>query len=236
MRKISTLIFMSFLLTGNYIYAQKKAELKTLGDSLSYAYGIMIGHSMNDADAETKQLFNADFISQALRTVLMSEETMMTVEEANIYFQEYMYAVMEREAKKKLQEEEEFFIANAKQQGIKTTESGLQYKVITEGSGKKVEASNDVELHYSGTFADGTVFDSSIERGEKVTFHADGLIAGLSEGLQLMSEGSKYIFYIPSNLAYGERGVGKIDPYTPLIFEVEIYTVMECMEENHFEY
>ena len=238
MRKFFTLVFVSFLLAGNSIYAQKKVELKTLSDSLSYAYGIMIGHSMNeaDADAEIKQLFNADFIGLGLGSVLKNEETIMSIEEAGMYFQEYMYAAMEREAKKKFQAEEDFFAANAKQPGIKTTESGLQYKVITEGTGKRVEASNDVELHYSGTLIDGTVFDSSVERGEKVVFPANRLIDGFNEGLQLMSEGAKYILYIPSNLAYGERGAGEIPPYSPLIFEVEVFTVMEGEEYPDFDF
>ena len=236
MRKIIMFVSVSFILAGNCIYAQKKVELKTLSDSLSYAYGIMIGHSMNEADAEIKQLFNADFISHGLRSVLKNEEAIMTIDEAGAYFQEYMYAFMNREAKKKLQEEEEFFTANAKQPGIKTTESGLQYKVITEGTGTKVEASNNVELHYNGTLIDGTVFDSSVERGERVTFPANGLIEGFSEGLQLMSEGSKYIFYIPSELAYGERGAGEIGPYTPLIFEVEVFAVMEGYGDDYLEF
>ena len=135
-----------------------------------------------------------------------------------------------------MQEEEDFLATNAKQPGILTTESGLQYKVITEGTGKKVEAYNDVELHYHGTFIDSSVFDSSIERGEKVVFPVSGLIPGLSEGLLMMSEGSKYIFYIPSELAYGERGTGSsgpIGPYTPLIFELEVFTVMEHVEEEY---
>ena len=239
MRKIFTLISVSFLLAGNCIYAQNKVELKTLSDSLSYAFGIMVGNSMNEADAETKQLFNADFISMALKSVLINEETIMTTDEAAMYFQGYMYSIMEREAKIKIQAEEDFFAANSKQPGILTTESGLQYKVITEGTGEKVEAFNDVELHYHGTFVDGSVFDSSIERGEKVVFPADGLIPGFSEGLLMMSEGSKYILYIPSQLAYGENGTGSsgpIGPYTPLIFEVEVFTVMEqAIEDYEFE-
>lgn len=120
-------------------------------------------------------------------------------------------------------EGEQFLAANALKEGVVTTESGLQYEVITEGKGKKPAATDKVTVHYTGTLLDGTVFDSSVERGEPIDFRLDQVIAGWTEGVQLMSVGSKYRFFIPYNLAYGERGAGQqIPPYATLIFEVEL--------------
>jgi FKBP-type peptidyl-prolyl cis-trans isomerase len=119
-----------------------------------------------------------------------------------------------------------FLEDNAKKAGVKTTSSGLQYKVITEGTGQKPQATETVTVHYRGTLIDGTEFDSSYKRGEPISFGLNRVIAGWTEGLQLMPTGSKYEFYIPYNLAYGERGAGGvIPPYATLIFEVELLGV-----------
>jgi FKBP-type peptidyl-prolyl cis-trans isomerase len=119
-----------------------------------------------------------------------------------------------------------FLEDNAKKAGVKTTPSGLQYKVLTEGTGKKPKGTETVTVHYRGTLIDGTEFDSSYKRGESISFALNRVIAGWTEGLQLMPTGSKYEFYIPYNLAYGERGAGSvIPPYATLIFEVELLGV-----------
>lgn len=116
-----------------------------------------------------------------------------------------------------------FLQENANMEGVQTTASGLQYKVITEGSGAKPTASSTVTVHYKGTLVDGTQFDSSYDRGEPTTFPLNGVIAGWTEGLQLMPVGSKYMFYIPPELGYGARGIsGVIPPNAVLIFEVEL--------------
>jgi len=121
---------------------------------------------------------------------------------------------------------DEFLQANAKKQGVKTTASGLQYKVIKEGKGASPKATDSVTVHYSGTLIDGTEFDSSYKRGEPATFPLNGVIRGWTEGLQLMKEGAKYEFYIPSELAYGERGAGgAIGPNATLVFTVELISV-----------
>ncbi len=119
-----------------------------------------------------------------------------------------------------------FLAANAKKDGVKTTASGLQYKVIKSGTGKSPKATDTVKVHYHGTLIDGTVFDSSVERGEPVSFPVNGVIPGWTEALQLMKEGDKWQLFIPSKLAYGERGAGaKIGPNATLIFEVELLAV-----------
>jgi FKBP-type peptidyl-prolyl cis-trans isomerase FklB len=123
-------------------------------------------------------------------------------------------------------EGENFLAENAKRPEVKTTESGLQYEVITEGNGKKPAATDVVKVHYKGTLIDGTVFDSSYDRGEPAEFPLNRVIAGWTEGLQLMSVGSKYKLYIPYQLGYGERGAGQdIKPYSALIFDVELLEI-----------
>lgn len=131
------------------------------------------------------------------------------------------------EASKQARSAGEAFLAeNAKREGVVTTASGLQYEVITEGTGRKPLATDSVECHYEGTLITGEVFDSSYQRGETATFPLNGVIAGWTEGLQLMSEGAKYRFFIPYNLAYGERGAGAmIPPFAALVFVVELVAV-----------
>ena len=157
---------------------------------------------------------------------LLSDTTIMTQETA----QKYLMGVSE--AKRKAQTEklygnnitegEQFLAENAKRAEVKVTESGLQYEVIKEGKGAKPKATDNVNVHYHGTLINGTVFDSSVERGEPISFPLNGVIAGWTEALQLMSVGSKYKLYIPYNLAYGERNAGAIEPFSTLIFEVEL--------------
>ena len=122
---------------------------------------------------------------------------------------------------------EKFLAENAKKAGIVTLPSGLQYEVLNEGTGRKPKATDQVRCHYEGTLIDGTVFDSSYRRGEPAVFPLNGVIAGWTEGVQLMSEGAKYRFYIPFNLAYGANGAGaSIPPYAALIFDVELIAVL----------
>mgnify|MGYP000349334551 CR=1 FL=1 len=126
-----------------------------------------------------------------------------------------------------MEQGKQFLEENAKKEGVVTTASGLQYKVIREGDGAKPTASDEVEVHYRGTLIDGTEFDSSYKRGQPLTFPLSRVIAGWTEGVQLMPIGSKYEFYIPYNLAYGEKGAGGlIPPYAALIFEVELLRIL----------
>jgi len=125
-----------------------------------------------------------------------------------------------------MQEGIEFLAENSKKPGIVITPSGLQYEVITEASGPKPDATDTVRVHYRGTLTDGTVFDSSYDRGNPIEFPLNGVIPGWTEGVQLMSVGSKYKFYIPQELGYGPGGAGPIPPYSVLIFEVELLDIL----------
>jgi FKBP-type peptidyl-prolyl cis-trans isomerase FklB len=133
--------------------------------------------------------------------------------------------VMKEQATKNLSESKNFLAANGKKEGIKIQPSGLQYKVLTEGSGKIPKAEDTVTVHYKGTLIDGREFDSSYKRGNPATFQVKGVIKGWTEALQLMREGSKWQLFIPPELGYGERGSGSIPPNSTLIFEVELLTV-----------
>ncbi len=159
-----------------------------------------------------------------------SELTGPEMQEIMQSFQQYMQGKqaekMEKEAKVNLQEGTEFLAKNAKEDGIKTLESGLQYRVLTEGSGKTPSNTDTVEAHYEGKLINGSVFDSSYQRGQTIDFPVNGVIPGWTEALQLMSEGSKWQLFIPANLAYGEAGSPPvIPPNSTLLFDVELVSV-----------
>lgn len=193
-------------------------------DKLSYALGLVIGHNLKEMGVDN--LNGADF-AQAVADVLAGNATAMTNAEAQQIVATYM---QEKEAEKgKVAREagEKFLAENAKKEGVVVLPSGLQYVVLTEGCGRKPSATDNVKCHYEGRLTDGTVFDSSYRRGEPAVFPLNGVIAGWTEGVQLMGEGAKFRFFIPYNLAYGERGAGgSIPPYAALVFDVELIEVM----------
>lgn len=199
-------------------------------DKLSYALGLGIGTQLAQLGAQN---INLDDFAQAVKDMLDGKKSQLPQEEAqkivNEFFQKQEERMMEnrREAGKLCKETGEKYLAeNAKKENVNVTASGLQYEVIKEGEGKKPTAKDTVLVHYEGFLTDGTVFDSSIQRGEPIQFPLNGVIAGWTEGLQLMSEGSKYRLYIPYQLAYGEQGAGgSIPPYSALIFDVELLKV-----------
>ena len=198
-------------------------------DKVSYALGMGIGAQLMGMGAEK---LNIDDFAQAIKDC-MSGKTQMTNSEAQKIAQEF-FAEQEKVQRAKAAElgkaarekGEQYLAENAKKEGVITTPSGLQYKVITEGTGRSPKAKDSVKCHYEGFLIDGTVFDSSVQRGQPATFPLGGVIAGWTEGLQLMKEGGKTRFFIPYNLAYGEAGAaGAIPPYAALIFDVELLEV-----------
>lgn len=193
-------------------------------DKFSYAIGLGIGQNLLSMGAKD---LNADDFAQAVKDVLEGNKTAITHNEAreivNNYFAELEKSVNE----KNIAQGKAFLDANRNNPNVVTLPSGLQYEVIREGNGKKPKATDRVRCHYEGTLLDGTLFDSSIKRGEPAVFGVNQVIKGWVEALQLMSEGTKWKLYIPSELAYGVQGAGDmIPPYSTLIFEVELIEVL----------
>ena len=199
-------------------------------DKVSYALGLGIGSQLKSMGADS---LNIEDFAQAIKDTISGAELKVSHKESQQIVQEFF---KEQEAKQRAQaaengkvareEGEKFLAENAKKEGVQVTESGLQYSVIKEGTGKSPKATDTVVCHYEGFLTNGTVFDSSIQRGEPAAFPLNAVIAGWTEGLQLMKEGGKTRFFIPYNLAYGEAGAaGAIPPYAALIFDVELIEV-----------
>ena len=201
-------------------------------DKLSYALGLGIGQQLAQMGAAAD--LNVDDFAQSIRDVLQGNELKVSHREAqqivNEYFQrqeERMNAERAQAGKAAKEAGEKYLAENAKKEGIITTPSGLQYQVLRQGNGKRPTAKDSVKCHYEGFLIDGTVFDSSVQRGEPAVFGLQQVIAGWTEGVQLMQEGGKYRFFIPYRLAYGEGGAGQmIPPYAALIFDVELIEVV----------
>lgn len=193
-------------------------------EKLSYALGMVIAHNLKGMGVSA--LDNAAF-AQAVSDVMGGATTTMSDAEAQRTVSEFMQK-QQAEAGKAVREAGEKFLAeNAEKPGVVVLPSGLQYTVITEGTGAKPKATDRVKCHYEGTLTNGQVFDSSYRRGEPAVFPLNGVIAGWTEGVQLMAEGAKYRFFIPYHLAYGERGAGQsIPPYAALVFDVELIEVV----------
>ncbi len=201
-------------------------------DKLSYALGHNIGHQLIGMGLQKS--LNIDDYAAAIRDVLEGRQPMMSHTEANAVLEHFFNELEERQqaeaaerGKTAKADGEAFLKANASKAGVTVTASGLQYEVIKEGTGRQPKASDTVRCHYEGTLIDGTIFDSSYRRNQPAEFGLRQVIAGWTEGVQLMKEGAVYKFYIPYNLAYGERGAGAdIPPYAALIFTVELIKVL----------
>ncbi|MFC2489946.1 FKBP-type peptidyl-prolyl cis-trans isomerase [Prevotella conceptionensis] len=199
-------------------------------DKLSYALGLGIGRQLSQMGAN--DLNAADF-AQAVKDMIDGKEPQVPAAEAQQIVEDFFQKQEEKqraEAAEKYKgaksEGEKYLSENAKKEGVTTLPSGLQYQVLKEGNGKSPKATDKVVCHYEGMLIDGTMFDSSIQRGEPATFPLNGVIAGWTEGLQLMKEGAKYRFFIPYQLGYGERGAGaSIPPFATLVFDVELIEV-----------
>jgi FKBP-type peptidyl-prolyl cis-trans isomerase FklB len=192
-------------------------------DSLSYSLGVSVANNLKSSGFET---IESSAISAAFNDVFSENDVKISEEDANALIQDYFMELSQKKSQEATNKGQAFLDENAAKEGVVTTASGLQYQVLTEGQGAKPVASDEVTVHYHGTLLDGTVFDSSVDRGQPATFPVGGVIQGWVEALQLMNVGSKYKLFIPSNLAYGERGAGgSIGPNETLIFEVELLSI-----------
>ena len=197
---------------------------KSERDDFSYAYGVLIGESLRQQGVDPSKV-NMEDLVDGLLTSLEGEETAMTKEQCQAIVKQHAQAIQQEKAKAAKAEEDKFFAKNGKKKGIVTTASGIQYEILKEGNGAIPVASNKVTTHYHGTLLDGTVFDSSVNRGQPASFGVGGVIKGWQEILQIMPTGSKWIVFIPAHLAYGPRGTGGIPPNSPLIFEIELISI-----------
>jgi FKBP-type peptidyl-prolyl cis-trans isomerase FklB len=217
------------LLVTTTVAAAETQELKTQKDKVSYVLGLDMGTSLK------KNLVDVDIeiLARGIKDALSGAKPIMTEQEMKetiVALQKDLQARQQEQVKalaeKNKKEGEAFLAANKKKQGVITMPSGLQYKILTDGKGKSPTAADTVTVNYKGTLIDGTEFDSSYKRGQPATFTVNGVIPGWAEALQLMKEGSKWQLYVPSNLAYGERGAGgAIGPNAVLIFEVELISI-----------
>ena len=229
MKAITTAALAFSLLACSASAADTKMTLKDDKDKVSYSIGLNIGRSM-----KTEGLaINPDALAAAMKDVFADAKPLLTDEEVKTVMENFQKEMQAKQLKareeglgKNKAEGEKFLADNKQKEGIKTTANGLQYKVIKDGTGKTPKATDTVKTHYRGTLINGTEFDSSYKRGEPAEFPVNGVIKGWTEALLLMKEGAKWQLFIPSELAYGERGAGKdIGPNSTLIFEIELLSV-----------
>jgi FKBP-type peptidyl-prolyl cis-trans isomerase FklB len=216
---IGAVVFAAFALPG---VAADPVELKSDPEKNGYSLGYDIGRSLKRKLVEVDTAAAA----QGLKDALDGAAPALPEQEIQQRFEGLRQESARRIPEKNLKDGEAFLARNKGEKGVKTTASGLQYKVITTGKGNKPKAEDTVSVNYRGTLIDGTEFDSSYKRGQPATFPVKGVIPGWTEALQMMKEGSKWMLYIPSNLAYGERGAGPtIGPNSALVFEVELLSI-----------
>ncbi|MEN8262174.1 MAG: FKBP-type peptidyl-prolyl cis-trans isomerase [Nitrospirota bacterium] len=226
--RLIAVVFGVLFLAGT-IYAEGDSVLKTERDRVSYTIGLDIGNNLKGQSIDV----DPDIFSRGVKDALTGSNPMLTekeIQETMANFKKEMQIKqatrMKELGEKKKKEGEAFLTKNGKKKGVTTLKSGLQYEVIKEGNGKTPESADTVSVHYRGTLIDGNEFDSSFKRGQPASFQVGGVIKGWTEALQLMKTGAKWKLFIPSDLAYGERGAGRsIGPNETLIFEVELLAI-----------
>ena len=226
---IGLVILLPFLSLATNEEKDTDVELKSFAQKLSYMLGQQIGNNMKESPTE----IDVDIFVRGIKDSLKGNKPLLNQEQAGEVRKEFSRQIQESRnrkiaalSEKNLKDGEAFLAENKKKEGIVTTASGLQYKVLTKGDGPTPLPTDKVTVHYRGTLLDGTEFDSSYKRGQPASFQVGGVIRGWTEALQLMNVGSKYQLYIPSSLAYGQRGAGqRIGPNSTLIFDVELLSI-----------
>jgi len=236
MKKISIIFTVAMLVISMSFASCSKgsgSKMKNATDSLSYAYGVGMGANLAQNLDQFPAKINVDLFLKVFEKALKNDTAKLAISPADAYavFQRCMATAQAEAAVATKAEVAKFLEKNGKKEGVKTTASGLQYQVIKEGTGAKPNDSSMVSVNYHGTLLDGTVFDSSVERGTPAQFPLNRVIKGWTEGIQLMSVGSKYKFWIPADLGYGDNGAGgKIKPGALLVFEVELLKIIDPKE------
>ncbi len=197
-------------------------NLKSNMDSVSYSLGVLFAQNFKNGE---KIAIDAEAMAKGFNDAVNGTE-LIKMENANTIFSQFMAENSKKKFAGALEQGEKFLAENGKRPSVKTTASGLQYEVLVDGTGAMPKATDKVTTHYHGTLLDGTVFDSSVQRGQPIDFPCNGVIQGWQEALQMMKVGSKWKLFVPYHLAYGERGAGgSIGPYSTLIFEVELLKI-----------
>jgi len=225
---IVTLVAGSLAFASCNTFKSSKIELKTLADSAAYAIGTDIGNNItkNLPTAPGGKDLNQQLILAAFSDALNGKTSQIPADKVQSITQNYFVKQQAMEGAKNIEAGKKFLDENGKRSGVKTTASGLQYEILKEGTGVKPLATDTVKVHYHGTTIEGKVFDSSVDRKEPATFAVNQVIPGWTEALEMMSVGSKWKIYVPSALAYGERGAGAdIKPNATLVFEVELLEI-----------
>ncbi|MBN2813097.1 MAG: FKBP-type peptidyl-prolyl cis-trans isomerase [Bacteroidales bacterium] len=217
-------LFFSVLASLLCLLPAKSQDFQLAGkdDTISYCLGVVLGTGIKNAGVE--QLKEASFM-QAINDVTTDKQPVISPEQANMILDQHFTELNQKKSMEQLAEGQAFLAENSKKEGVVTLPSGLQYKILQEGEGISPVDTSVVTVHYTGTFINGEVFDSSVERGEPAQFPVNRVIPGWTEALKLMKPGAKWMIYLPSDLAYGERGAQTIPPHSVLVFEVELLAV-----------
>jgi len=228
-RNAGIVILMIVALQACNMGSYKAAKIENRADSASYMLGLSVGHSIKSQDIPD---IDPALIAKGIDAVLKNDSS-VSEKEISEFLNNYFKEIYDKKSEKTKEAGISFLEENKKKEGVVITASGLQYKILVEGTGKTPVATDKVKCHYKGTLIDGKVFDSSYDRGAPAEFSIQGMIPGFTEGLQLMKEGGKYELVLPSELAYGAQGAGQqIGPHSILIFEVELLEVMPPSENE----
>lgn len=223
MKLKKTIILTLLFLLGGSVYSQNTDTMKNELDSVSYALGMSIANNLKQNGIDS---VNSEVLASAVKTVMANQKPDLGQKEANDIINKHIQEKQKEKLKEQTAAGDKFLKENAIKEGVITTESGLQYKVVEMGDGPKPTDGQQVTVHYRGSLVDGTVFDESYKRGQPSSFGVNQVIPGWTEGLKLMPVGSTFEFYIPQELGYGARGAGAaIPPFSTLIFNVELIAV-----------